>query len=152
MVADQQDNDNLSQTRSVAGNIWSSESELTDGNEAGRAEALGCLARILSTIRTNEKVLPAYLARSYLALSHGLLEDCNNFHLLRASIIINSVDFFRIDLPGVTSLLPCYFKVLQQLIPNAQLKTYKTNININELRFASISILLSVLAYPLHYR
>ena len=41
MVADQQDNDNLSQTRSVTGNIWSSESELADGNEAGRAEALG---------------------------------------------------------------------------------------------------------------
>ena len=112
LVAESSD-DNLSQTRSMTGNIWSSDSsDLTEGNEAGRAEALGCLARILSTIRTNEKVLPAYLARSYLALSHGLLEECNQYHLLRASIILNSVDFFRIDLPGVTALLPCYFKGL----------------------------------------
>ena len=65
--------------------------------------------------------------------------------------MLNSIDFFRIDLPGVTSLLPCYFKVLHQIIPSSMMAPYKSNININELRFASISILLSVLAYPLHY-
>ena len=35
--------------------------DIEGGNEGGRAEALGCLSRILTTVRTDEKVNPAYL-------------------------------------------------------------------------------------------
>ena len=62
------DTDSVSQARSVTmsdpswhADIPSATLDDIEGNEAGRAEALGCLCRILSTIRTDEKVIPAYL-------------------------------------------------------------------------------------------
>ena len=89
--------------------------DIESGNEGGRAEALGCLSRILSTVRTDEKVIPAYLARAYLAISHGLAEECPP---TRAAILLFGLDFFRIDLPGVTCLLPLFILVLEQVLPD----------------------------------
>ena len=40
--------------------------------ESGRAEAIGTLCRIFCAKKTGEEILPAYLARFYQAIYHGL--------------------------------------------------------------------------------
>lgn len=150
------DTDSMSQARSVSMSdpSWHSDipsatlDDMESGNEGGRAEALGCLSRILSTIRTDEKVIPAYLARAYLALSHGLVEDCPP---TRAAILLFGLDFFRIDLPGVTCLLPLFISVLEQILPDSQMARYHPIVNLGELRYSAIQLLLSTLPIPLHY-
>ena len=150
------DTDTMSQARSVSMSdpSWHSDipsatlDDIEAGNEGGRAEALGCLSRILSTVRTDEKVIPAYLARAYLALSHGLLEDCPP---TRAAILLFGLDFFRIDLPGVTCLLPLFISVLEQILPDQQMARYHPIVNLGELRYSAVQLLLSTLPIPLHY-
>lgn len=43
-----------------------------EGCENGRAEALGALCRIFASKRTDEDILPQYLARFFMVLHHGL--------------------------------------------------------------------------------
>ena len=43
-----------------------------EGWENGRAEALGALCRIFSSKRTDEEILPQYLARFFVVLHNGL--------------------------------------------------------------------------------
>ena len=44
-----------------------------DSFEAGRAEAIGTLCRVICSKKTGEEILPVYLARFYLAVQQGLL-------------------------------------------------------------------------------
>lgn len=120
----------------------------SERNEAGRAEALGCLSRILGTIRTNEKILPAYLARAYLVLSHGLVDDSS---ATRAAVLIFGCDFLRVDLPGITCLYPLFVNVLESLIPDGKMSNYQPVVNLADLRFSAVQMLLSMVAFPIHY-
>jgi len=120
----------------------------SERNEAGRAEALGCLSRILATIRTNEKIVPAYLARAYLVLSHGLIDESS---ATRAAILIFGCDFLRVNLPGVTCLYPLFINVLESLIPDGKMSNYQPVVNLADLRFSAVQMLLSMTAFPLHY-
>lgn len=87
-------------------------------------------------------------ARAYLALSHGLLENCPS---TRSAILLFGLDFFRIDLPGVTCLLPLFVIVLEQILSDSQMAKYRPCVNLGELRYSAIQLLLSVLPIPLHY-
>lgn len=122
--------------------------------ESGRAEAIGALCRIFCAKKTNEEINPVYLARFYVALQQGLkISDSRECEETLASILYNCSDLFRLDLDGIEVLLPAFIAALELVLPDKELKM-KSNIlfNKNELRRASIQILLSILSIPLHFQ
>lgn len=129
-----------------------------DRFESGRAEAIGALCRIFCAKKTGEEILPVYLARFYIAIQQGLklTEQTKECDEIIASILYNSSDLFRIDLDGVQTLLPSFINALELVLPEKDLKMKQqqiiTAINKNELRRASIHILLSILTLPLHFQ
>ncbi|XP_060532463.1 ral GTPase-activating protein subunit beta isoform X4 [Cylas formicarius] len=117
----------------------------------GRAEALGALCRIFCAKKTGEEILPAYLARFYLALSQGLKnaskKECDECTI---AILMNSPNLFSLDLDGVHILLPDIIAALEVVLPDKDLKL-GANVNKVELRRAAIHLLLSTLVLPLHF-
>ncbi|KAF4523460.1 hypothetical protein B566_EDAN008869 [Ephemera danica] len=124
-----------------------------DKFEAGRAEAVGALCRVFCAKKTGEEITPVYLARFYLALREGLQvpEDRSCGEVL-ASILLNSGDLFRLDLDGVQVLVPGVICALEIVLPEKELKLKSSSVSKTELRRASIHLLLSMLALPLHYQ
>lgn len=125
-----------------------------DKYESGRAEAIGALCRVFCAKKTGEEILPVYLARFYIALQQGLkIPESRECEETMASILYNSSDLFRLDLDGIQVLLPSYIAALELVLPDKELKM-KANILVNkiELRRASIQILLTILALPLHFQ
>ncbi|XP_037051456.1 ral GTPase-activating protein subunit beta isoform X10 [Bradysia coprophila] len=125
-----------------------------DKYESGRAEAIGALCRIFCAKKTGEEILPVYLARFYTALHQGLtITDPKECDESLASILYNSSDLFRVDLDGIQVLLPAFISALELVLPEKNLKIKSTTTyNKTELRRASINILLSILALPLHFQ
>ncbi|XP_049826190.1 ral GTPase-activating protein subunit beta isoform X3 [Aethina tumida] len=120
--------------------------------EAGRAEALGTLCRIMCAKKTGEEILPVYLARFYLAVLQGLkLNSYRECGETMVAILLNSTDLFRLDLDGVRVLVPSFIAALELVLPNKDLKV-PTGVNKVELRRASIHLLLSILVLPLHFQ
>lgn len=126
-----------------------------DKYESGKAEAIGTLCKIFCAKKTGEEILPVYLARFYMALQQCLKitehKECDE---TLASILLNSADLFRLDLDGIQVLLPAFIVALEIVLPDKDLKIKSQPILFNktELRRASINILLSVLALPLHFQ
>ena len=91
-----------------------------------------------------------------MALQQGLkiIEKSKEIEETLASILFNSADLFRLDLDGVHVLLPHYIAALEVVLPEKDLKIKSHNLVFNktEVRRASIQILLSILALPLHYQ
>lgn len=127
-----------------------------DKYESGKAESIGALCRIFCAKKTGEEILPVYLARFYLALQQGLKinDKSKEIEETLASILFNSADLFRLDLDGVHVLLPHYIAALEVVLPEKDLKIKSHNLVFNktEVRRASIQILLSILALPLHFQ
>lgn len=126
-----------------------------DKYESGRAEAIGALCRIFCAKKTGEEILPVYLARFYMAIQQGLrVTEHRECEEVLASILYNSSDIFRLDLDGVQVLLPSFIAALELVLPDKELKMRSHSIFFNktELRRASIHILLSILALPLHFQ
>ncbi len=121
--------------------------------ESGRAEALGALCRVVCAKKTGEEILPAYLARFYLALQQGLALDANKVvGETLAAILVNSGDLLRLDLEGVGVLLPFLVTALEAVLPERELKMRPGNVGKVELRRAAIDILTSMLALPAHFQ
>ncbi|XP_045133691.1 ral GTPase-activating protein subunit beta-like isoform X7 [Portunus trituberculatus] len=140
--------------------------------QGGRAEALGALCRIFCSKKTGEEILPVYLARFYIALHQGLREAdaailsphessqpptqrystktgmCSE---TAASVLVNGVDLFRLDLQGVVSLVPSVLGVLECVLPEGELST-PLQLPVTLLRRAATHILLSILPLPLHFQ
>ncbi|XP_063861323.1 ral GTPase-activating protein subunit beta-like isoform X6 [Scylla paramamosain] len=140
--------------------------------QGGRAEALGALCRIFCSKKTGEEILPVYLARFYIALHQGLRESdtailsphessqpptqrystkagmCSE---TAASVLVNGVDLFRLDLQGVVSLVPSVLGVLECVLPEGELST-PLQLPVTLLRRAATHILLSILPLPLHFQ
>lgn len=143
-----------------------------DRFESGRAEALGALCRIFCAKKTGEEILPVYLARFYMALQQGLkLPESRQCEETMASILFNSADLFRLDLDGVQVLVPAFLGALELVLPDRDAKgkaasaaaasaaatqssaaMLAMSMQRSELRRASIHLLLSMLALPLHYQ
>lgn len=134
-----------------------------DKYESGRAEAIGALCRIFCAKKTNEEILPVYLARFYMALQQGLkIPESKTCEETMASILCNSADLFRLDLDGVHVVLPAFVAALELVLPDPDLKMRLPQhgnsapgamaLQKNELRRASIHLLLSILALPLHFQ
>lgn len=123
-----------------------------DKYDGGKAEALGTLCRIMCSKKTGEEILPVYLARFYLAVQQGLRipvnRECGE---CLVAILVNSADLFRLDLDGVRVLLPAFISALEIVLPDKDLKM-NSNVSKNELRRASIHLLLSMLVLPLHFQ
>ncbi|CAG7818479.1 unnamed protein product [Allacma fusca] len=107
----------------------------------GRAEALGTLCRIFCSKKTGEEILPAYLARFYIAIRKGLRDTRND---VLGSILSNSPNLFRVDLDGVNILVPAIVSALEMVLP------VKDAIR-HDLRRPAIQLLLSLLPLPLHF-
>lgn len=140
--------------------------------QGGRAEALGALCRIFCSKKTGEEILPVYLARFYIALHQGLREAdaailsphestqpptqrystktgmCSE---TAASVLVNGVDLFRLDLQGVVSLVPSVLGVLECVLPEGELSA-PLQLPVTLLRRAATHILLSILPLPLHFQ
>lgn len=124
-----------------------------DKYESGRAEAIGALCRIFCAKKTGEEILSVYLARFYTALHQGLkISDTKECEESLAGILYNSSDLFRLDLDGIQVLLPSFISALELVLPEKELKIKSAIYNKTELRRASIHILLSILALPLHFQ
>ncbi|XP_076069482.1 ral GTPase-activating protein subunit beta isoform X2 [Oratosquilla oratoria] len=140
--------------------------------EAGRAEALGALCRIFCAKKTGEEILPVYLARFYIAVTQGLAlvydpshpeqEDTGRRRFYQsarmgvcsetaASILINGMDLFRLDLEGVVILVPSILAVLEAILPDQEV-ALPPNTSTTTLRRAGIHVLLSLLPLPLHFQ
>ncbi|XP_042214710.1 ral GTPase-activating protein subunit beta-like isoform X3 [Homarus americanus] len=142
--------------------------------QSGRAEALGALCRIFCSKKTGEEILPVYLARFYIALHQGLRQSdpsvsashhesghssSSRSHGIRngicsetaASILVNGVDLFRLDLQGVVSLVPSVLGVLECVLPEGELNA-PSHLPVTLLRRAATHVLLSILPLPLHFQ
>lgn len=92
--------------------------------EAGQAEAVGALCRLMSSKRTDEEVSPVYLARFYLVIQYGLsLKDSLRPNVL-ISILINSTKLFQLDLNGVNILIPHYMRALEWVMNEQRVTGY----------------------------
>ncbi|CAL8111145.1 unnamed protein product [Orchesella dallaii] len=107
----------------------------------GRAEAIATLCRIFCSKKTGEDILPAYLARFYIAVRKGLKDTR---HEVLISILSNSSNLLRVDLDGVTVLVPVIVTALEAVLPTKDALR-------SELRRSAIQLLLSLLALPLHF-
>ena len=94
-----------------------------DKFQTGRAEALGALCRIFCAKKTGEEILPAYLARFYMAVQQGLrvgpdkvVSEC------LASVLLNSSNLMRIDLDGANLLAPYLVTALETVLPEREIK------------------------------
>ncbi|XP_015122062.1 ral GTPase-activating protein subunit beta isoform X3 [Diachasma alloeum] len=124
-----------------------------DRYESGKAEAMGALCRIFCAKKTGEEIFPVYLARFYQAMHRGLRVDENReCGETLASILSNSADLFRLDLDGVEMLAPAVLTALELVLPDKDLKLKSSNVSKIELRRASIQMLISMLALPLHFQ
>ncbi|XP_071865547.1 ral GTPase-activating protein subunit beta isoform X5 [Bombus fervidus] len=124
-----------------------------DRYESGRAEALGALCRIFCAKKTGEEILPIYLARFYQAMNHGLkVDESRECGETLASILLNSADLFRLDLNGVQVLVPAVISALETVLPEKDLKLKSNVVSKPDLRRASIHLLISTLALPLHFQ
>ncbi|XP_017765932.1 PREDICTED: ral GTPase-activating protein subunit beta isoform X1 [Eufriesea mexicana] len=124
-----------------------------DRYESGRAEALGALCRIFCAKKTGEEILPVYLARFYQAMNHGLkVDESRECGETLASIVLNSADLFRLDLNGVQVLVPAVISALETVLPEKDLKLKSNVVSKPDLRRASIHLLISMLALPLHFQ
>lgn len=81
--------------------------------EIGQAEAIGTLCRLFSSKRTDEDISPTYLARFYLTLQYGLSFKEPTKPAILASILLNSVTLFQMDLNGVNILIPHFLRALE---------------------------------------
>ncbi|KAJ8714733.1 hypothetical protein PYW07_002958 [Mythimna separata] len=115
--------------------------------QPGRAEALGTLCRVLCSKQCREEVLAPYLARCYAALHRGLRDPAT-----AASVVYNAPDIFRLDLDGVLVLVPDFVTALDQILSEREPKLECGSIDKRELRKAAISALLSLVAFPYHYK
>lgn len=154
MIIDQKRGLSISQPSSLESEIPNG---LTiDNFESGKAESIGALCRIFCAKKTSEEILPVYLARFYMALQQGLKINEKNKEIKEtlASILFNSADLFRLDLDGVHVLLPHFINALELVLPEKDLKIKSHNLIFNktDLRRASIQILMSILALPLHFQ
>ncbi|KAL3276294.1 hypothetical protein HHI36_024193 [Cryptolaemus montrouzieri] len=151
MIIDKKNSLSYSQSSSLSEIASLPPSITIDKFEAGRAEALGTLCRIICAKKTGEEILPIYLARFYMAIQMGLRippnKECSE---TMVAILINSSDLFRLDLNGVRMLLPVFISALEIVLPEKDLKL-TSNVSKVELRRACINILLSMLVLPLHF-
>ncbi|CAH0399484.1 unnamed protein product [Chilo suppressalis] len=115
--------------------------------QPGRAEALGTLCRVLCSKQCREEVVAPYLARCYAAIHRGLKEPAT-----AAAVVLHATDLFRLDLDGVLVLVPDLISALERILPEREPKLECANIDKRELRKAAISSLLSMVAFPYHYR
>lgn len=68
-----------------------------------------------------------------------------------ASVLVNGVDLFRLDLQGVVSLVPSVLGVLECVLPEGELSA-PLQLPVTLLRRAATHILLSILPLPLHFQ
>ncbi|XP_030854723.1 ral GTPase-activating protein subunit beta isoform X2 [Strongylocentrotus purpuratus] len=121
--------------------------------EEGRAEACGTLCRIFTSRKAAESILPMYLSRFYLTLTQGLSTNARQpvSGLVLSNILYNSHNLLRVDLTGVKVLIPYLLSAMDLVIPETDLR-FKSLVPKNELRRASIHLLLSMLCLPHHFK
>ncbi|XP_069360436.1 ral GTPase-activating protein subunit beta isoform X5 [Maniola hyperantus] len=115
--------------------------------QAGRAVALGTLCRVICSKQCREEVLAPYLARTYAALQRGLRDPAT-----AAAVVLDAADIFRLDLDGVLVLVPDFITALDRILSEREPKLECGPIDKRELRKAAISLLLSLVAFPYHYK
>lgn len=136
--------------------INSSQGLTVERFESGRSEALGILCRIFCGKKTGEEILSIYSARFYVVLLKSLksVEQSKECDEKLANILINSSDLFRVDLDGIQVLLPYFISAIELVLSDKDLKIRSHSLTFDkiELRRASINILMSIIALPLHFQ
>nr|XP_040563331.1 ral GTPase-activating protein subunit beta-like isoform X10 [Lepeophtheirus salmonis] len=121
--------------------------------ESGRAEAIGALCRIFCAKKTDEEILPIYLARFYLAVQQGLIVGQDKIiSEVLAMILVNSCDLLRLDLEGVNVLVPYLISALEHVLTERELRLRPSSIHKNDLRRSGIHLLISMLSLPHHFQ
>ena len=112
---------------------WLFEAAVTHNKDyvLGQAEAYGTLCKIFASIKSNEHVLPDYLARFYSLIQLGLSSssssassqslsstneyDYDNSGEIVASIVTHAHALFKLDLPGNTLLVAPFLDAIHLL-------------------------------------
>ncbi|XP_022103685.1 ral GTPase-activating protein subunit beta-like [Acanthaster planci] len=136
---------------SVAANPLFDMSEFPDSYEAGRAEACGMLCRIFTSRKSDEEIQQAYLGRFYVAFSQGVRVDEALSGQVLSNVLYNSTNLLRIDLKGVQVLIPDIITALQIVLPEKEIR-FQSLVSNQQLRRASIHLLLSMLCLPHHFK
>lgn len=66
------------------------------------------------------------------------------------SVLLNSGELFRVELDGVQTLVPHIVTALELVLPDKDLQVH-SHISKTELRRASIHLLMSLVALPIHF-
>ncbi|CAB4060650.1 unnamed protein product [Lepeophtheirus salmonis] len=103
--------------------------------ESGRAEAIGALCRIFCAKKTDEEILPIYLARFYLAVQQGLIVGQDKI----------------INLEGVNVLVPYLISALEHVLTERELRLRPSSIHKNDLRRSGIHLLISIISPSKNY-
>ncbi|VVC92050.1 unnamed protein product [Leptidea sinapis] len=127
--------------------------------QPGRAVALGALCRVLCSKACREQVLAPYLARSYAALQRGVRDTHTAAAVQAKKIPLDPREKrekfkynLELDLDGVLVLVPDFINALDRILCEREPKLECGAIDQRELRKAAISLLLSMVAFPYHYR
>ncbi|XP_014675290.1 PREDICTED: ral GTPase-activating protein subunit beta-like [Priapulus caudatus] len=127
--------------------------ELELSYEAGRAEAVGALCRVFCSHKTGEGMLAVYYARFYIVVRQALSINEQLSGPVLSSLLFNSSNLLRTDLEGIMVLLPDFVAALEIVLPEKEPRfKLHPSIPLVELRRASIHLLLSMIALPLHFR
>ncbi|KAJ2949741.1 hypothetical protein O0L34_g15674 [Tuta absoluta] len=87
------------------------------------------------------------VARCYAAIHRGLRDPHT-----AAAVVFNAADVFRLDLDGVLVLVPDFVTALDRILSEREPKLDCGSIDKRALRRAAISALLSLVAFPHHYK
>ena len=135
--------------------VFYSQSQCSQRFEAGRAEAFSALCKIFNRQPCHTSIVSEYLARFYASIIRGL-----SFlpHICTGEIAIKIIeqgsDLLRIDLKVSSILLPHFLNMLEKILPlsRPRFTTKLTQKEITTLRARAISILSSMICFPLHFQ
>ncbi|CAL8085875.1 unnamed protein product [Calicophoron daubneyi] len=118
--------------------------------EAGRAEALGALCRIMIYAKRGQ-LAKEFLTRFYLCIYYGLETEHGRSDLALSSVLFYGIDLLRVDLPGINILLPRLFPACQFVLQNDNLRKpdFLTNVL---LRRAAIHQLMAMVCIPVQFK
>ncbi|KAF6768018.1 hypothetical protein AHF37_04910 [Paragonimus kellicotti] len=117
--------------------------------QAGRAEALGALCRIVLYGRRSQ-MAQEHLVRFYLCLHYGLDTEAGRNDYVLSTILFFATDLLREDLPGINILLPRVFAACQLVFrdENVMRPEYLT---MDLLRRAAIHQLMAMVCIPAQF-
>ncbi|CAJ0567301.1 unnamed protein product, partial [Mesorhabditis spiculigera] len=122
--------------------------ESANGVSAGRANAIGTLARIICSKRSSESLPNAHLAQFYAMVYEALVEKDR---LVLCSLFYYGHSLFRLGLPGVEALLPHWLFALDVILIESSKLRLHPSFPETDIRTHCLRSLATVISWPTVY-